>query len=137
MLLPGISGSFILLILGKYAYIINALGAFDLMVIGTFIAGLLTGLVVFSRTIVWLLDRFPERTLLLIKGILIGSLWIIWPFQERVYETVRGKTRLIASSPVWPESLDATVVASLLFLAAGFGLVMVIHRLSLRRRVAG
>ena len=133
MLLPGISGSFILLILGKYAYIINALGEFNLLVIIIFGAGMLTGLVAFSRAIVWLLDRFHQRTLLVIKGILIGSLWIIWPFQERVYETVRGKAKLVASNPVWPDSLDAAVVASLLFLLLGFVLVMVIHRLSLRQ----
>jgi putative membrane protein len=130
MLLPGISGSFILLILGKYAYIINALGTFDLVVITTFAAGMLTGLVAFSRVIVWLLERYHQSTLLVIKGILIGSLWIIWPFQERVYETVRGKERLVGSSPVWPDAFDGGVAASLALLLAGFILVLVIHRLA-------
>jgi len=130
MLLPGISGSFILLILGKYAYIINALGSFDFVVISTFVAGMLTGLVAFSRAIVWLLRRYHQSTLLVIKGILIGSLWIVWPFQERVYETVRGKERLVGSSPVWPDAFDGTVAASLALLLAGFVLVLVIHRLA-------
>jgi len=130
MLLPGISGSFILLILGKYAYIINALGEFDLVVITTFGLGAVTGLVVFSRTIVWLLNHYRDSTLLVIKGILIGSLWMIWPFQDRIYETVRGKEKLIGTSPAWPGALDTTVAASVAFLIAGFILVMVIHRLS-------
>jgi len=134
MLLPGISGSFILLILGKYAYIINALGQFDVLVIFTFGMGALTGLVVFSRTIVWFLDRFHRATLLVIKGILVGSLWMIWPFQERIYVTVRDKSKLIESSPVWPEALNSTVLASLLLLVAGFALVMVIERLSGRNK---
>lgn len=134
MLLPGISGSFILLILGKYAYIINALGQFDLVVIFTFGAGALTGLVVFSRTIVWFLDRFHRATLLVIKGILAGSLWIIWPFQERIYVTVRDKSKLIESTPVWPEALNSTVLTSLLLLVAGFAFVMVIERLSGRNK---
>ena len=60
MLLPGISGSFILLILGKYAYIINALGVFDVAVILAFGFGALSGLVVFSRTIVWLLNHYHQ-----------------------------------------------------------------------------
>ena len=132
MLLPGISGSFILLILGKYAYIINALGEFDLVVIATFGAGALSGLVVFSRAIVWLLRHYHQPTLLVIKGILIGSLWIIWPFQERIYETVRDKERLVGASPIWPDAFNSTVVASALFLIAGFFLVMIIHRLSNR-----
>lgn len=130
MLLPGISGSFILLILGKYAYIINALGSFDLVVIATFASGALAGLVVFSRAIVWLLDHYHQATLLVIKGILIGSLWIIWPFQERLYETVRGKEKLVAASPVWPDGMDATVMASVGLMLAGFVLVMIINHLA-------
>jgi len=127
MLLPGISGSFILLILGKYAYIINALGSLDFPVIVTFAAGAAAGLVVFSRAIGWLLAHYHQTTLLVIKGILIGSLWIIWPFQERVYEVIRGKQRLVGSSPVWPDGFDATVAASMAWLVAGFVLVMAIH----------
>jgi len=130
MLLPGISGSFILLILGKYAYIIDALGAFDVPVILAFALGALSGLVAFSRVIVWLLHRYHQATLLVIKGILIGSLWVIWPFQERVYESVRGKQRLVGASPVWPEALDTSVVAGAALAVAGFALVLVIHRLS-------
>ncbi|HLF31109.1 MAG TPA: DUF368 domain-containing protein [Xanthomonadales bacterium] len=134
MLLPGISGSFILLILGKYAYIINALGEFDWVVILTFASGAVCGLMAFSRVIVWLLRHYHQATLLLIKGILIGSLWMIWPFQERVYETVRGKQKLLGTSPVWPDAFDVTVAASLAFLLAGFVAVILIHRLAGRRR---
>jgi putative membrane protein len=136
MLLPGISGSFILLILGKYAYIIEALGSFNLPVIVTFCAGMATGLIVFSRAITWLLRHYHQATLLLIKGILIGSLWIIWPFQARNYEIVHGKQKLIGSSPVWPDVFDATVAASLACLLAGFVVVMVIHYLAGRTSAA-
>jgi putative membrane protein len=132
MLLPGISGSFILLILGKYAYIIDALGTFNLPVIFTFGAGVLVGLVVFSRSIGWLLAHYHQTTLLLIKGILIGSLWIIWPFQERSYEIIHGKQKLVGSSPVWPDVFDGTVAASLACLLVGFLLVLGIHRLAKR-----
>lgn len=130
MLLPGISGSFILLILGKYAFIIDAFGHFDAAVMATFAVGALTGLVVFSRAIVWLLNRFRQATLLVIKGILIGSLWMIWPFQERIYETVRGQEKLVGGSPMWPQALTPTVAFSLVLLLAGLVLVMFIHRLS-------
>jgi putative membrane protein len=137
MLLPGISGSFILLILGKYAYIINALGTFDWVVILTFVAGMTCGVVAFTRTIVWLLEHYHQSTLLVIKGILIGSLWVIWPFQERVYETVHGSDRLVGASPVWPDRFDAAVAASLALLVAGFAAVMVIHRLAVGRTRSG
>ena len=135
MLLPGISGSFILLILGKYAYIIKAIGDLNLVVILTFAAGAVAGLVVFSRTIVWLLKRFHQETLLVIKGILIGSLWMIWPFQERIYETIRGKDKLVSSNPLWPDVISGTVLGSAALMLAGFALVLVIHRLSNQRRM--
>jgi putative membrane protein len=132
MLLPGISGSFILLVLGKYAYIIDALGAFDLGVIFTFAAGALAGVIVFSRAIVWLLQRYHQATLLLIKGILIGTLWIIWPFQQRIYITVHGEAKLVGASPAWPDALDGTVLASFALLVAGFVFVLAIERLAKR-----
>jgi putative membrane protein len=132
MLLPGISGSFILLVLGKYAYIIDALGSFDVGVILAFVLGALSGLIAFSRAIVWLLHHYHQATLLVIKGILIGSLWVIWPFQERVYEAVHGKERLISARPVWPGAIDETVVLGAVMAVAGFALVMAIHRLARR-----
>jgi len=132
MLLPGISGSFILLILGKYAYIIEALGEFNLPVIVTFCAGMAIGLIVFSRSITWLLRHYHQATLLAIKGLLIGWLWIIGPSQERTYEGVRGKEKLIGSSPVWPDAFDGTVAASLACLLVGFVVVMMIHFLARR-----
>jgi len=134
MLLPGISGSFILLILGKYAYIINALGEFDLVIIVTFAMGCVCGLMSFSRVIIWLLRHYHQITLLMIKGILIGTLWVIWPFQERIFATVDGGQKLLGVTPVWPEALDSTVAVSLAFMIFGFMLVMVIDRLASKRR---
>lgn len=137
MILPGISGSFILLILKKYAYVVEALGSFNLAVILPFALGCLTGIILFSRVVVWMLHRFHRRTLLLITGILIGSLWMIWPFQERSYEVVRGKQRLIGSTPVWPEALDSTVLGSAGLILLGFLIVIAIHLLSHRKAQPG
>lgn len=136
MLLPGISGSFILLILGKYATLITALGNLDLWVLGVFAAGMVTGLAAFSRAIVWLLARYRQSTLLVIKGLLIGSLWVIWPFQERSHDIVAGKSTLVSVTPVWPGTLDATVWAALGLFIAGFVGVMLLHRLAGRPRLA-
>ena len=134
MLLPGISGSFILLILGKYAYIVNALGNFNFSVILPFVLGCIAGIIVFSRVIVWMLHHYHKQTLLIIKGILIGSLWMIWPWQERTYEIVREKQRLISSTPIWPENIDTTLLASIMLAIVGFMLVMAIHYFSLRKQ---
>ncbi|MDZ7751397.1 MAG: DUF368 domain-containing protein [Gammaproteobacteria bacterium] len=135
MILPGISGSFILLMLRKYAYVFDALGRLDMAVIIPFALGAVTGLMVFSRLLVWLLHHFHRVMVLAICGILVGSLWVLWPFQERVYETVRGKARLVSSSPILPTDLDRGLLWAVALGLTGFLAVMAIHRLS-RRHVA-
>ncbi len=132
MLLPGISGSFILLILRKYDTILNAIGHFNFAILIPFVLGALTGLIVFSRFIGWLLTRFYRATLLVIIGILIGSLWIIWPFQEREYIMVHNKERLLSSSPIWPDVLSNSVIFAGLMMLAGVMLVLVIYAIAKR-----
>jgi putative membrane protein len=132
MLLPGISGSFILLILGKYAYIIDALGRFDMVIIGVFMAGMVCGVLAFSRAITWLLARFHDATMMIIIGILLGSLWVIWPFQERSYISVRGEDKLVASDLVWPDALNGETLAALGLMILGFLIVVALHRLGKR-----
>ncbi len=130
MILPGISGSFILLILKKYAYIFDAVGRLDLGIILPFAAGAIAGLMVFSRILVWLLKHYYQATVLAISGILMASLWSIWPFQERVYETVRDKPRLIASTPIWPPSWDGGLILPLALMLTGLAAVLLISRLA-------
>ena len=102
MLLPGLSGSFLLLILKKYAYIFDAIGCFNWAIILPFGAGMVIGVVLFSRFVSWLLSRFYQPTIMFILGLLLASLWVIWPFQERRYIVVRGSERLISSTPIVP-----------------------------------
>ena len=132
MLLPGISGSFILLILRKYDTILNAISHFNFMVLIPFALGALTGLIIFSRLIGRLLTSFYRATLLTIIGILIGSLWIIWPFQEREYVTVHNKERLISSTPIWPDSLTYSVIYAFLMMLFGITLVLIIYTIAKR-----
>jgi len=131
MILPGISGSFILLILNKYAYIFNAIGYFQFSILLPFILGAVTGLVFFSRVLSWLLARFYKNTILFIVGLLVASLWVIWPFQERIYETVRHKARLIESTPFFPLELTPGVSVSVLFIISGFAMVLMINKFAM------
>ena len=119
MLLPGISGSFILLILRQYGYVMDAIGSLRLSVIAPFLVGCLVGLMLFSRILRWLLTIFPRRTRMVINGLLVGSLWAVWPFQQREFITVREKARLISSQPVWPDNLDDTVLMALALAVIG------------------
>ena len=133
MLLPGVSGSFILLILRKYAYVFDGIGRLDPGVIIPFGVGVVLGLMAFSRVLAWLLREWYRTTLLAICGLLIGSLWVVWPFQERRFEIVRGKRRLMESEPVWPDAADETTLGAFALMAAGLVLVAAIHHLARRR----
>ena len=130
LILPGISGSFILLILKKYAYILNAIGNFDFAVIIPFALGAALGLIGFSRVLTALLRHFYQRTLVTIVGVLIGSLWVIWPFQERTYEVVRSKPRITASNPIWPSDYDTTALVAFTLMLLGAALAAGFHLFS-------
>jgi len=110
MLLPGISGSFILLILGKYAYILGALGKLELGVILPFVLGCATGLLSFSRLLKWALDRYHDPMLASLIGLLFGSLWRIWPYQELTVKVVRHKPRVLGAKPFFPDALDPKIL---------------------------
>tara|TARA_B110000046_G_scaffold176600_1_gene202446 strand:+ start:93 stop:1013 length:921 start_codon:yes stop_codon:yes gene_type:complete len=130
MILPGISGSFILLMLKKYAYIFNAIGHLDFSIILPFVLGIITGVILFSRLISYVFRLFYQQTILFITGLLISSLYVIWPFQTRVYEFVRNEERLVSSIPYLPEHLNILVTYSTAMMASGLILVIVLDRCS-------
>lgn len=115
MILPGISGSFILLILRKYDFVlaqIGALGGFytleALMALIPFAFGALAGLALFSRLLSWLLERAHAPTMMVLVGFLIGSLWVIWPWQVREYaESIRETREYAYTAPEVQELLQA------------------------------
>lgn len=130
MILPGISGSFILLMMKKYAYIFNAIGHFDFSIILPFAFGILAGVVFFSRVLSYLLKRFYQQSILFITGLLIASLYVIWPFQTRVYEVIRHKERLVSSVPYIPDVFNTQILYSLLMMLVGLILVIVLDHVS-------
>ena len=82
MILPGISGSFILLILGAYQAVLKAVGTGDYVVLGTVALGAIVGLLAFSRVLKWLFNTYENTTIAVLTGFLVGSLWKIWPWKH-------------------------------------------------------
>lgn len=90
MILPGISGSFILLILGKYQYIMGVISglasgqevASNLVILGVFLIGAAVGIIAFSKFLHWLLARWHKETLIALAGFIIGSLVKVWPWSN-------------------------------------------------------
>ncbi len=88
MILPGISGSFILLLLGMYAHILAAVKGADLQVIGLFILGCIVGIMSFSRVLSWMFSHHRQVTLALLAGFMLGSLNKVWPWKYTLAYTI-------------------------------------------------
>jgi putative membrane protein len=82
MILPGISGSFILLLLGLYPFVLGAVKGLDVNVLALFASGCLVGIVSFAGLLRWLLLRWRDLTLALLTGLMLGSLNKLWPWKE-------------------------------------------------------
>ncbi len=91
MILPGISGSFILLLIGMYAPVLGAVKSFDIGIIALFLSGCVVGLLSFSHVLSWLLKRFRDATLVFLTGLMIGTLPKIWPWKETLTWRINSK----------------------------------------------
>ncbi|NVK49166.1 MAG: DUF368 domain-containing protein [Cyclobacteriaceae bacterium] len=104
MILPGISGSFILLILGKYEGILAAVSERDFLTLGIFALGCLVGILSFSRLISWLLRKFYSTTIGLLSGFMLGSINKLWPWkivtQYRISSS--GEEKPFLTENLWP-----------------------------------
>lgn len=131
MILPGISGSFILLILGQYDFVLGAVSDLNLLVVLPVAAGSVVGLLVFSRVLSWLLKNYEQPTLATLVGFMIGSLWKIWPWKEVIETRVdrHGEVVPLVEANVWPNLLSFEFVFALLLLLAGFFLVSYLDHL--------
>lgn len=132
MILPGVSGAFVLLVLNQYGLVLGAVEQFDFSVLAPFAVGVVCGLALGSRALSWCLNRFRRRTMLLMSGIVLGSLHALWPFRERSPEATDGRLPALGSVPTWPESLDATVAASIALAALAALVVLALDRLARR-----
>lgn len=135
MILPGLSGSFLLLILGKYEYITAALknpfaeGAPLILVI--FIMGTATGLMSFSKILNFFMKNYRVKTMAFLTGILIGSMKKVWPWKE-VLESkiVRGKTKIIREMNIMPTEFNNEVTVAIALMLIGFIFVLVLEKKS-------
>lgn len=111
-ILPGVSGSFVLLMLGVYQPLLQALKAIELATVGTFLAGVGIGLLAFSRLLAWLLEKWRSQVLALLTGVLAGSLTQVWPWRH-----VGGNDAPMLAGVLATMLLGALMVVALAFAA--------------------
>ncbi len=130
MILPGLSGSYILLLMGNYALVLQAIGDFKWGILAPVGIGVVIGLVGFSRLLSWLFEKYKDATIALLTGFVTGSLLIIWPWKTTVVKTLsNGKKKAIGYDWYWPE-LNVDFGWALLLVAMGFILVYLMDRRS-------
>ncbi len=138
MILPGISGSFLLLVLGEYSNILGAVNRStswaksllwgeavtfpgrELITLIAFLVGAVIGLAAFVRLLSLTLRRLHDRTMGFLTGLIVGSLWTLWPFKDYSVEDIRQAPN------VWPSALDAGVWWVLVALVAGITVALVV-----------
>ncbi len=129
MILPGISGSFILVLLGKYFFIMEAVKTLDLIVIGVFAAGAVMGITTFSRVLSFALKNFRNITMSVLAGFMLGSLNKVWPWKVVESMTRNGVTYQTEHN-VAPNELQAEACVLMLI---GFFLVYALEKISVRK----
>ncbi|WP_265573516.1 DUF368 domain-containing protein [Venatoribacter cucullus] len=133
MILPGISGSFMLLLMGMYAPVISAVKGLEFSVLGLFAAGALLGLLSFTRLLSWLLHHYYQAMLALLTGFMVGSLVKVWPWKETLTTRIDSRGDLVPLVqvnilPHW----SAETLQALVLMLAGAGLVLALEWLAKR-----
>ena len=140
MILPGISGAFILLIMGSFPAILKAIVDKNLLTIGVFMAGAVIGLLSFSRVLKWMFTKYHDVTIAILTGFLIGSLNKLWPWKinkELLYTHSDGKKDFLQEN-VFPTDIvgEPQVVYAVAFCILGAGLILGMEMVSKKMKKA-
>lgn len=138
MILPGISGAFILLLLGKYEFILEAVTSFDMKVIAIVGVGAVVGLLSFSRFLSFLLHKYHDQTIALLAGFMIGSLNKVWPWKETTEWRINshGEQVPLLQENIGPGKFSQItgepnfLLWAIILAIAGFGLIYVVETVS-------
>ncbi len=138
MILPGLSGSFILLLLGQYSFILGAIGDLNVVIIMVFGAGAVIGLLAFSHLLSWLLNRFRDLTIALLTGFMIGALNKVWPWKEVIdtYIDRHDDVKRLVEANVLPGQFtgDPQLLWAMLLASLGFTLIFAFEGISTWRK---
>ena len=138
MILPGISGSFILVLLGAYKPVLNALNDRDITTISVFLAGAVVGLLSFSRVLKWLFKHYKNQTLAVLTGFIVGSLNKIWPWKETLTWRINshGLSVPFQQQSVSPFSFgeDSQLAVAVILALVGFVLILGMEKLAIKKQ---
>ena len=138
MILPGISGAFILVLLGAYKTVTEAAHNFDFKTLAVVALGAIVGLLSFSRLLKWLFDHYSSITLAVLTGFIAGSLNKIWPWKEVLEsEMVGEKLIVLREASVWPGNYpgESHLLPAIVLILAGFTLILILERVATQKPI--
>jgi len=136
MILPGISGSYILLLLGMYKPVLDAIHEKDFKILALLMLGAVVGLLSFSRLLKWLFDHYQNITLATLTGFIIGSLNKIWPWKEILKsEMINGKLKILKEQSISPFDYqgDNQLFYAVLLAFAGIAFIFLLEKLAVNK----
>lgn len=136
MILPGISGSFILVLLGAYATITEAVHTMDFKKIAVVGAGVIVGLLSFSHLLKWLFKNYENLTLTILTGFILGSLNKIWPWKHTLESVIiNGKTKILKEASVLPTNFgeESHILSAIILAIVGFCIILLLEKLATKK----
>lgn len=130
MILPGISGAFILVLLGSYKTILDAVHSRNIMVVLTVAVGAIVGLLSFARLLKWMFKNYHNLTLALLTGFIIGSLNKIWPWKRILETKTYGKKEVVIDTNTSPFAYDGDpqILWAVVMALVGFCLIFILEK---------
>jgi putative membrane protein len=132
MILPGVSGSFVLLLMGQYFVLLEAISTLNIPYLGIFAIGIVAGLLLFTKLLYYLLENFHDTSMGFLSGLVAGSLWVIWPFKNSAVigtSAVEGYPETVYLSNTLPQTFALNEILTVITTLIGILIVIVMIRL--------
>jgi len=137
MILPGLSGSFVFLLMGNYELIINAVGDLNMKILLPVAIGAAGGLIAFAHFLSWVYRKFRDQTISTLTGFILGSLMILWPWKKAIFsldangsEVIKGGEKVIEGYEMFIPNLSAEVLWAVLIMFAGVLTIWIMEKLA-------
>ncbi len=135
MILPGISGSFILILLGSYKTVLDAVDERDFKILITVGLGMIFGLLSFAKLLKWMFDHYKSITLATLTGFILGSLNKIWPWKNVLETKTIGKKTIIIDENISPMAFEGNnqLMFAIIAMIIGFSLIFILERVATKK----
>jgi len=131
MILPGLSGSFVLILMGNYKLLmIDSINHFDFMILLPFFIGIIIGLLGFSYLLSWIFGHYRDQTIALLTGFIFGSLAILWPWKHEITATFGNQVKIVGYERFIPEHFDTQVLLVIVYAILGIVSIWIIEKLA-------